>query len=118
MNHATSRKTTLILLLGFLIISEYHFTEKKTKAAFLGVPISQKFCEMENHVFHPQNIFIGAKGVLMIYDADQKLYALDEIGLADGVKPEELKNATNHETFFIYRDAHGKLLLRNAAFWF
>jgi len=56
-----------------------------------GLPISSK---VDGHVFTPL-AFIITEHRILVYDKDEKVYALDGIRLEDGLKPETLTVGTN-----------------------
>ena len=59
-----------------------------------GIPIVQQSKNLDGHTFNPSAFTITEHRIL-VYDKDEKVYALDGIKLEDGLKPETLTVGTN-----------------------
>ena len=65
-----------------------------------GLPINSK---VDGHVFTPL-AFVITEHRILVYDKDEKVYALDGIKLEDGLKPETLTVGTN-VSYVVYTKA-------------
>jgi len=75
-------------------------TEEKAKQEFYGTPIAE-VKQLEGKVFTPQAFVITDQRIL-VYDKDGKVYSLDGIQIADGMKPEQL-TVSEDTRYTVYR---------------
>jgi hypothetical protein len=93
----------LMLVLAVLASAIWNFevpAGEKAKAKFYGTPITSEVQSLEGKVFNPQ-AFVVTEHRVLVYDKDDKVYALDGIKL-DDITPEQLIVASN-VTYAVYQ---------------
>lgn len=99
----------LVVTMMVIAVSKWHWAmpaKREAKAEFYGAPIVCEVQSIEGKVFTPQ-AFVVTENRILVYDKDNKVYALDGIKL-DGLKPEQLAVGSNI-TYTVYQKG-GQLL--------